>query len=754
MVSINMLKRLRFVFILTSYILLTSILSYGGTIERVWVESSYDGNFYSPSISADGRHLAFVSDSRSLYSYNGVFPRVFVKDLDTGNIQLISSGYYPAPMPIMADGRTVDPRFVLNTWYARGTSISANGRYVTLVAKRGSVLFPGEYTKEYQAYLYDRITRRVELVSKNSQGIQANVVNFTSPSRFPTYTAVSSDGRFVVFDSEATNLADSDVNGEPDVFVRDRSTGTTNLISVNRNGQPGNGRSKIYSDKSISADGRFVVFSSSASDLIQFDNNSATDIFIRDRLNGITELISVNSSGVQANNGGSSPSISANGRYVTFYSRATNLSSSQSNGLYVHDRETKQTTRVNITVAIDSNGGPASITSDGKFIAFRGAEFIVSPTRATSGIYLHNRETGKTELISTYSANYNYGTSASSPAVCDDGTKVAFADSSYYFYDSLCPSCPKSSKYFRAMYLWDKGQTIDEDGDGFTNDIDCDDSNAEAYPGATEVPFNGIDENCNGMQDDDDLDGDGFGFALDCDDYDPAINPSAAENPYNDIDENCNGMADDDDLDKDGYDIAIDCNDNDPAINLGATEIPYNGIDENCNGMADDDDLDGDGYGIALDCNDKDASVNPGAYEIFNNDLDDNCNGMADDADASVMVDALTDDLQSIQVEVLLPNTDKPNGTKVGENLLGALQNKVAEVAADLAAINDTLTDAEKLVIYQDCLGALISILDKTDGFYGGNPKNDWVTTEEGQALLYPLVKQAIDFVQGEIVKL
>ncbi len=100
--------------------------------------------------------------------------------------------------------------------------------------------------------------------------------------------------------------------------------------------------------------------------------------------------------------------------------------------------------------------------------------------------------------------------------------------------------------------------------------------------GIEEIPYNGIDDDCNPTTLDDDLDQDGYGIEVDCDDEDSNINPGQEEEPYNGVDDDCDAATLDDDLDQDGYDISYDCNDNDPNIHPNAVEIPNNGIDEDC----------------------------------------------------------------------------------------------------------------------------------------------------------------------------
>jgi len=153
-----------------------------------------------------------------------------------------------------------------------------------------------------------------ERVSVDNAGNQGNAAS--------SGDGISGDGRFVVFTSSATNLVPGDTNSVADVFVRDRQTGTTERVSVDSAGNQGNAGS---SGVGISGDGRFVVFTSSATNLVPGDTNSVADVFVRDRQTGTTERESVDSAGNQGNAASSGDGISADGSFVVFTSSATNL---------------------------------------------------------------------------------------------------------------------------------------------------------------------------------------------------------------------------------------------------------------------------------------------------------------------------------------------------------------------------------------------------------------------------------------------
>ena len=187
--------------------------------------------------------------------------------------------------------------------------------------------------------------RRVSVASDGTPGDDRSIASSSG--------IISANGRFVTYFSDATNLVPSDTNESLDVFVHDRLTGTTERVSVDSSGVQGNFESL---EVSISADGRFVAFISRATNLVPSDTNESLDVFVHDRLTGTTERVSVDSSGVQGNDFCRSPSISANGRFVAFRSHASNLVPEGANGntadIFVHDRQTGATE----LASVDSSG--------------------------------------------------------------------------------------------------------------------------------------------------------------------------------------------------------------------------------------------------------------------------------------------------------------------------------------------------------------------------------------------------------------
>ena len=207
-----------------------------------------------------------------------------------------------------------------------------------------------------------------ERVSVASDGTQAN-----NPTAFPTkrVPVISANGRYIAFHSSSTNLVPGDTNVAPDVFVHDRESGVTTRVSVDGDDIQGNNTSF---SPSISGDGRYVAFMSFASNLVpEGDANASSDIFVPDRQNADTELVHVDSDGVQGIGFSTRPAITPDGRFVTFASSASTLAPNDNNGsfdIFVHDRQTGVTER--FSVASDGTEGnglsccSSSISADGR----------------------------------------------------------------------------------------------------------------------------------------------------------------------------------------------------------------------------------------------------------------------------------------------------------------------------------------------------------------------------------------------------
>jgi Tol biopolymer transport system component len=265
-------------------------------------------------------------------------------------------------------------------------------------------------------------------VSVSSNGAQGN-----QPSARFDGPAISASGRFIAFESGATNLVIGDTNHTPDIFVRDRGSGITERVSVDSAGVAANA---VSGQPAISASGRYVAFQSIASNLVPGDTNEERDIFVHDRETGATERVSVSSTGEEALNDGEAPSISANGRYVAWDSRARNLVPGDTNStedVFVHDRQTGVTERVSVdsegnqTEFAGYNFGPV-ISANGRHVAWfsRATNLVPDDTNGRDDVFVHDRETGITERVSVNSAGGQSIGGGSAPSISSNGRYVAF----------------------------------------------------------------------------------------------------------------------------------------------------------------------------------------------------------------------------------------------------------------------------------------------------------------------------------------
>ena len=268
-----------------------------------------------------------------------------------------------------------------------------------------------------------RHTQRVSVSSAGAQG-DANSSQYAP--------AVSANGRYVAFDSSASTLVAGDTNAVSDIFVRDRKLHTTVRVSVGPGGVQANGESYA---PSISPNGRYVAFSSYASNLVPGDTNGQPDVFVRDRKLHKTILVSVSSAGVQGDGGSFGPSISANGRYVAFWSDATNLVSSDTNGqpdVFVRDRKLHKTYRVSVSSAGaqgDNVSFEPSISANGRYVAFQSyaTDLVSGDTNNDADIFVRDRTLHRTVRASVGPAGAQSDADSYTPAISGNGRFVAFS---------------------------------------------------------------------------------------------------------------------------------------------------------------------------------------------------------------------------------------------------------------------------------------------------------------------------------------
>jgi hypothetical protein len=289
-------------------------------------------------------------------------------------------------------------------------SISADGRYVAFDSK-SSNLVSGDTNSNYDVFVHDRQSGQTARVSVASDGTQGNNESW--------YPIISADGRYVSFHSTASNLANGDTNGKQDIFVHDRQTGQTTRVSVASDGTQGNNDSWY---PIISADGRYVAFLSYANNLVSGDTNAYGDVFVHDMQSGTTTRISLASDGTQGDGSSAYPSISDTGRYVAFFSAASNLVSGDTNGKYdifVLDRGGGLTTySISGRVTDGSSNGISGVSvSDGAGH---------TATTDSSGNYTLSGLSGGTYTITPSKSGYTFSPASRAVTVPPDSTGQDF----------------------------------------------------------------------------------------------------------------------------------------------------------------------------------------------------------------------------------------------------------------------------------------------------------------------------------------
>jgi Tol biopolymer transport system component len=270
---------------------------------------------------------------------------------------------------------------------------------------------------------------RFELVSRSSRGAQGN-----NDSDRP---ALSADGRWVAFVSLAENLVPDDTNLFADVFVRDRRRGTTERVSVGPGGVEGNGDSGMLSllgEADISRDGRFVAFASEASNFVAGDTPLTADVFVHDRATHTTELVSRGVDGLPAG-GSSAPSISGDGRFVAFRSSSDRLLPDGNPNLrdhvYVVDRRTGAVERADVAddgTLADGGAFRVKISADGRVVAFDSdaGNLVAGDGDQASDVFVRDRRRGRTEGISNRRPTDTFEGQSLLSSVSGDGRFVGF----------------------------------------------------------------------------------------------------------------------------------------------------------------------------------------------------------------------------------------------------------------------------------------------------------------------------------------
>ena len=346
-----------------------------------------NGSSRRPTISSNSRYVTFASKASNFAADDlNRADDIFVLDRQMLSLSLVT--------------RSVAPVAGLNAFSAR---ISADGTQVVFESD-ASNLVPSDTNETTDIYVRDYTKGQYFKISKSSDGRQ--------PNGFSTNPCISSDGRFVGYTSYASNLVPDDTNYEPDVFVRDRQGLTTVRVNVSTNGDQADYGG--ITDCQISANGQFVLFSSDASTLVPGDEGFSSDLFIRDLVEGTTEFAVVNSSGERLSSAGV---MNSDGRYIAFVTRE-NIAPGDTefdDDVYLRDRQTGALERISVpTVALAEpfccgRAGVGAISANGRYVAFfSDAPDLVAGDNGNfydTDVFIRDRQLGTTAKASILPAS-------------------------------------------------------------------------------------------------------------------------------------------------------------------------------------------------------------------------------------------------------------------------------------------------------------------------------------------------------------
>jgi len=426
-------------------------VAHGAITERVSVSTDgqqgddISGRLSRPAVNADGRFVVFDSLASNLVADDGNRTvDIFVRDRGTGLTERVS---------VNNRGRGANS----DTSYP---AISGDGRFVVFHSFADNLA--ADDPAVFDVFLRDRGTDRTKLISIASDGTPGN-----GHSLFPQ---ISPSGRFVVFLSEATNFDPRKTSSLRNVFVRDRKLKTTEVVDLADDDAVANSNA---TGADISGDGNLVAFGSFASNLVPNDLNDQPDVFVRNRLAGTTERVSVSSDEAEANGPSFYPAVSADGRFVAFYSDATNLVPMDLNGvgdIFVRDLAAGTTERVSVSSheeeADGQSNGPGirgglrfgpDISSDGRYVTFDSIAtnlvagdtntcppFYDDPPGVCPDVFVRDRALGTTRRMSVAGDGTQGDRASTDPAISLDGLTIAFFSSATNLVAGDTNTCPPS----------------------------------------------------------------------------------------------------------------------------------------------------------------------------------------------------------------------------------------------------------------------------------------------------------------------